>query len=78
MYYKIKIKKYRDKKDDSITHYEYEDLDSLKFRESYMTKDEKYLICSIDDDMPLHIEKITKQEYEKIKEADTGKVKNEF
>lgn len=69
-YLKIKIKKTKDAKDDSVTHYDYEGLDSLEFNNSYMLKDEKYLICEIENDEHIDskVQRITKEEFDKLKD----------
>ena len=60
-YIKLKVTKTKDKKDDSVIHYSYEDFDVRDIKSSKMSKDEKYLACEVEDDKGKT--KLTKSEY---------------
>lgn len=67
-YLKIPITKTKDKIDDAITHYEYDDMDSLEFEGAKMTPNEKFLFVKVNDKVKegKKTKKITKQEYDSI------------
>jgi hypothetical protein len=62
-YYKLKITKTKDERDDAITHYSYGDIDSKLFKKTTMSDNEKFLYVSVDKDLPKG-DRITKQDFD--------------